>query len=74
LADIDQWQTVIATNGKFTEKTKIAARDSGVKLLGPRELDALLAKYPITFAEIEAAERKRCKSIRDVKSALRAWQ
>lgn len=71
LADIDQWQTVIATNGKFTEKTKMAARDSGVKLLGPRELDALLAKYPITFAEIEAAERKRCKTIKDVKSALR---
>jgi hypothetical protein len=65
---------MIATNGKITDKIKKAARSLGVKLLGPRELEDLLTKYPITFAEVEASERKRCKTISDVNLALRAWQ
>lgn len=69
-----QLLTMIATNGKITEKIKKTARSLGIKLFGPRELEERLVAYPITFAEVEVLERKRCKTISDVKLALRDWQ
>ncbi|MBI5018455.1 MAG: restriction endonuclease [Deltaproteobacteria bacterium] len=66
--------TVLFTNGVFSRKAKEVARRKSMKLVGGVELKSLLERYPVTLAQVEAAEGCRCSSMRDVARKIEHWK
>jgi restriction endonuclease Mrr len=63
-------RAVLATNGRFTSKTRAEARGRDIELVDDADLDRLLAAIPCTPGDIEAMEGRRLASMRDVQVGI----
>lgn len=61
---------ILATNGRFTSRTRDEARGRDIELVDDADLDRLLAAVSCTPGDIEAMERRRLASMRDVQVAI----
>jgi hypothetical protein len=63
-------RAVLATNGRFTSRTRAEARGRDIVLIDEADLDRLLTAVPCTPGDIEAMEGRRLASMRDVQVGI----
>jgi len=67
-------ETVVVTNGSFTEKARKRAKDLDVTLVDGTAVGKLLSGSPCMLGEVELVEESRCRTMKDVVMKIDAWK